>query len=1030
MSPSTEAPVTSTSARSALGPMQTAETDRTPFFFSIGAKMVLVSGALFFVSFVVAGGATFTLARKLLQAELEAKVARESGFLAKASEDLVSRAKIDDRRRLKALAEALAQESEILSVQVLSRDHKVLASAAKMPRQVPDFFSIMVPIRSESKITGYIKAWYSPVLAAEEFWSTAGNLILILFCGTFFLFALLLLVANDRLLVRPFRDVFGAMDHADYGRFSGPLRTRRDEWGLLGRRLHQFLTSLVHLEDRANLLYDTSRLLSAPGGLVQSLDTVFAGMLHRYQLSGALLLTAEPGTDQLRAEYSIGVSDPFAKSLRVRRGEGLAGVAYASGVVRMTEDAAREKGDALLAELVGRHQARSALWVPLKVEGGYFGVAGFFSREPQAFNDDRIQALVRFSDYIAVALQNAHRFQRLEGDKHRLEGEVASVVRELTETNARLIQKVRELKTVYELALATAASTRVEDIIRVIITGAKDLIEVQGGAFLFFDQSNGLLEPASPAFDLASEDAGQLRAKIEESQFLQRTVSEGKPLLLNFVEGAEQLPESWKILAIRSILAIPLSHDGQLKGIFCLINKINGLFTDDDTRLLSLLTGRVTEVLQRMTLDQQLRQRVNDLSVLQEIGGQLPNVPVLSDTVHAIGHTTRSALPGTDLVLFFLHHAESEALVMMGGDWDDRVSFDARALTVGSSEKVPLAQVFQETQPMQYEKGSARDLWSSDEVLRTFDLQTLLYLPLTVEQGRIGVMAIGSRETLSFENRRLAGLISKQVAIVVERSRLYERLRSANEKLEQMNHLKNEFISMVSHELRTPLTTIKGFVSIVLNEETGPLNDQQRRFLETSDRAIDRLTLLVSDLLDISRIEAGQIKMQLRPIHLRDVVQRTAAAFAPQFKSQNITLTIKLPDSLPAVLADPDRVSQVLDNLISNALKFTSQGGVTVSAADKGDFVMVSVKDTGGGIARVEQDKIFEKFYQIKVGNAYPSKGTGLGLAIVRSIVESHRGKVWVESELGKGSDFRFMLPRAKTEIDGENDPSSSGGKA
>src|SRR4029077_19402193 len=145
-----------------------------------------------------------------------------------------------------------------------------------------------------------------------------------------------------------------------------------------------------------------------------------------------------------------------------------------------------------------------------------------------------------------------------------------------------------------------------------------------------------------------------------------------------------------------------------------------------------------------------------------------------------------------------------------------------------------------------------------------------------VEQGTIGVMAIGSQRanSLTFEHRRLAGLVGKQVAIVIERSRLYERLKSANEKLEQINHLKNEFISMVSHELRTPLTTIKGFVSIVLNEETGPLNDQQRHFLETSDRAIDRLTLLVSDLLDISRIEAGQIKRQLRPTSLAELCQR------------------------------------------------------------------------------------------------------------------------------------------------------------
>jgi two-component system phosphate regulon sensor histidine kinase PhoR len=219
------------------------------------------------------------------------------------------------------------------------------------------------------------------------------------------------------------------------------------------------------------------------------------------------------------------------------------------------------------------------------------------------------------------------------------------------------------------------------------------------------------------------------------------------------------------------------------------------------------------------------------------------------------------------------------------------------------------------------------------------------------------------------------------------------------------------------------LTTLKGFVSIVLNEETGPLNDQQRRFLETSDRAIDRLTLLVSDLLDISRIEAGQIKMHLRPISLKELCQRLTAGFAPQIKAQAITLTLQIPEGLPLVLADPDRIGQVLDNLLSNAIKFTTRGGVAVTAVDKGDFVLVSVKDTGSGIAPEEHDRIFDKFYQVKVGSGYPSKGTGLGLAIVKSIVESHRGKVWVESASGKGSDFRFILPRARVEAMNETTP-------
>jgi len=418
--------------------------------------------------------------------------------------------------------------------------------------------------------------------------------------------------------------------------------------------------------------------------------------------------------------------------------------------------------------------------------------------------------------------------------------------------------------------------------------------------------------------------------------------------------------------------------------------------------------------------NKQLREQVRNLALVQNIASDLPSPPVLSDTLASIGRIVRQAMPGIDLALFFLHHAPSEALAMMGGDWNADLAIDMRALTIGVSEKVPLASAFGTGQSFLYEKENPKQnvAWGQDGLCLVLNPARLYYVPLTVEHGHIGVLALAAREALDLGPLQchLADLLERPIAIAVERSRLYERLRSANEKLEQINKLKNEFISMVSHELRTPLTTIKGFVSIVLNEETGPLNDQQRHFLQTSDRAIDRLTLLVSDLLDISRIEAGQIKMQLRPVSLRDLFGRIATNFMPQFKTQGLTLTLNIPESLPTVLADPDRITQVLDNLLTNALKFTTKGGITLSAVDKGDFVMVSVKDTGVGIPLDEQDKIFDKFYQIKTGGGWPAKGTGLGLAIVRSIVESHRGKVWVECEAGQGADFRFILPRARLE--------------
>ncbi len=415
---------------------------------------------------------------------------------------------------------------------------------------------------------------------------------------------------------------------------------------------------------------------------------------------------------------------------------------------------------------------------------------------------------------------------------------------------------------------------------------------------------------------------------------------------------------------------------------------------------------------------EQLLQKVRELSVLQELMLGLPNPPVLTETASAMARTARQAIPGLDACIFFVYHPESETLVPMGGDWEATLDVQLSPLTTGASEKIPVADAFTGNRCVEFEDHSTPFAWNQDALLKTYGFKQLYYWPLTVEQKPLGVLALGTRrpEGLGGSGKRLGQLIAHHAAVLVERSRLYERLHSANQKLEQINNLKNEFISMVSHELRTPLTTIKGFVSIVLGGETGALNKQQKHFLETSDRAIDRLTLLVSDLLDISRMEAGQIKMQLRPSVLKDVLARIATNFAPQLKEKNLQLNLSLPKTLPPVMADPDRLSQVFDNLISNAIKFTRQGGITISAADKGDFVMISVQDSGMGIPKEDLERVFDKFYQVKSGGGYPSKGTGLGLAIARSIVESHRGKIWVESEFGKGADFRFILPRARAD--------------
>lgn len=225
--------------------------------------------------------------------------------------------------------------------------------------------------------------------------------------------------------------------------------------------------------------------------------------------------------------------------------------------------------------------------------------------------------------------------------------------------------------------------------------------------------------------------------------------------------------------------------------------------------------------------------------------------------------------------------------------------------------------------------------------------------------------------------------------------------------LAELDRLKSEFVNTVSHELRTPLTSIMGYLSLVLAETVGPLQEQQREFLNVVSRNTSRLANLINDLLDIQRIESGRMPLHLTPTSLSQVVGQVAETFRVQAEQKGLSFTVTLPEAdEPRIQADPDRLTQIVSNLVSNAVKYTKEGGVTVTVSASGDRVELAVADTGIGISPSDQKRIFEKFYRAEHPYVREVGGTGLGLPIVRTMVEEHGGELKLESEPGKGSRF------------------------
>jgi signal transduction histidine kinase len=227
-------------------------------------------------------------------------------------------------------------------------------------------------------------------------------------------------------------------------------------------------------------------------------------------------------------------------------------------------------------------------------------------------------------------------------------------------------------------------------------------------------------------------------------------------------------------------------------------------------------------------------------------------------------------------------------------------------------------------------------------------------------------------------------------------------LQQANERLKILDELKNDFVVMASHELRSPLSSMKMGVSTVVREMVGPLNDEQRLMLSIAERNIDRLAKLTTDLLDLTKIEAG---------HLSEIAREVIAADKLQADEQGVGLEITSPDGNVVVRCDRDRIYQVIQNLIDNALRFTEEGGVTVSLNRVNDKVEVSVADTGSGIEGDSLKTIFEKWSPAHANTRSEKRGAGLGLAICRGIVEAHGGSINVQSEKGKGTTFSFSIP-------------------
>lgn len=367
-----------------------------------------------------------------------------------------------------------------------------------------------------------------------------------------------------------------------------------------------------------------------------------------------------------------------------------------------------------------------------------------------------------------------------------------------------------------------------------------------------------------------------------------------------------------------------------------------------------------------------------------------------------------------DMAAFLLYNEEKKALESYGRPyWSFEGKDVSYSIAIGNLESVEVRSFIEKRSFViedVHEKDGVAKISGSERI------KSLAVVPVYLNENMIGVLEMASVKKDFFNQEHIEFIlaIANQISEIMSILSLYKNLSSKAQELSQMNKVKDEFLSTVSHELKTPLTTIKGFISVLLSGEVGSMTEQQVSFLTIVDQAASRLSDLITNLLDISRLD-GKINFDLDTFDLIEVIKNSLANLSVKAMEKNMKISMISGEIKNAyITGDRHWLIQVIDNLVINAIKYSKRDSeIIVRVSDRGDVVVVSVEDFGPGIDESDQKMIFNKFYRGK-NAASNTQGTGLGLSICKSIIDRHNGKIWVESVVGKGAKFFFALPKVK----------------
>jgi GAF domain-containing protein len=656
------------------------------------------------------------------------------------------------------------------------------------------------------------------------------------------------------------------------------------------------------------------------------------------------------------------------------------------------------KGDARVG---GVH---TMIGVPLLREGAPIGVIGLARRRVEAFSEREIQLVTTFADQAVIAIENA----RLLGELRKRTDDLQESLEYQTATSDVLkviSQSTFDLQPVLE-TLAGTASRLCEAQMAFVFRREGDLYRVAASVG-FSPETKALVEanPVSPG-----------RGTVAGRTALTASVVH--------IPDARLDPEyTWgefiRVAKTPTMLGVPLLREGVPVGVIVLARERVEPFSDKQIELVRTFADQAVIAIENARLFNELRARTDELGssvaelkmlgeVAQAVSSTLDLRAVLSTILNAsLGVTWANAG-----AIFRYSRAERAFRLVEAVGWDEALAHSVRELRVAETESA-MGEAVARRMPIQLADLAKRASYPLRDVTLAAGFHSALIVPLVGAERILGAIILMRQEAGEFppETVRVMQTIASQSVLAIQNARLFREIADKSEQLALASQHKSQFLANMSHELRTPLNAILGYAELLVDGIYGQLPERPSGVLERIQNNGRHLLALINDVLDLAKIEAGQLTLTLEDYSLPEMVQSVVTATEPLATSKGLKFTAAVQDNMPMAHGDARRVSQVLLNLVGNAIKFTDKGEVEMrAAAEKGQFVL-TVRDTGPGIPDADQDRIFGEFQQIDNSNTRKKGGTGLGLAISKRMVEMQGGTISIDSVLGQGSTFRVVLP-------------------